>query len=209
MYIKNKINIKIVKGVGIVKLRYDNSQKKQYNVSMSFIIVFFVVIIFQCIILIFSIKASFSSIPFLNMVLFLIGILIGIIGILIYVKNIKQSNNKEEIKKLGTRVFANIIDACTIVKSTGRYSRIKVNCFTVIYDNNEKTSTIEFIEDNDAYALLKMLLNPYPIKEEIHIPIDIYIYNNEIYADLESVDFTRIKGYKECKKIIDEIYHNE
>ena len=209
MYIKNKITIKIIKGIGIVKLRYDNYQKKQYNVSMSFSIVFFVVIIFQCIILMFSIKASFSSISFLNMVLFLMIFLIGIICILIPVKNIKQNNNKGKIKELGIRVSANIMDVCTIVKGTGRYSRIKVNCFTVVYDNNQKTSRIEFIEDNDAYALLKMLLNPYPIKEEIHIPIDIYLYNNEIYADLESVDFTKVKGYKECKKVIDEIYHNE
>lgn len=192
-----------------MKLKYDNYQKKQYNVSMSFNVVLFIVIIFQSILLIFFIKDSFSSISFLNMMLLLMIFLIGIICILFCVINIKKGNNKAEIKELGIRVSANIIDACTIVKKTRRYNSIKVNCFTVVYDNNTKTSIVEFIEDNDAYALLKMLLNPYPIKEKIYIPIDIYLYNNEIYADLESVDFTKVKGYQECKKVIDEIYHKK
>ena len=59
------------------------------------------------------------------------------------------------------------------------------------------------IEKNDAFELLKLLMNPYPVSETIQVPIDIYISKKGIYADLGSVDLSQVKGYEECKAIIE------
>ena len=45
-----------------------------------------------------------------------------------------------------------------------------------------------------------MLLNPYPVRKMVEVPMDVYIYKNKIYADLESVDLTKMEGYDELKK---------
>ena len=73
---------------------------------------------------------------------------------------------------------------------------------TVLY-NDSYYVDIKSIQYNKAYKLLAMLLNPYPIKEKIEIPIDIYVYKNKVYADLNSVDFTKVKGYDECRNMIE------
>ncbi len=190
-----------------MKLKYDYSQKGHYNINISLSIILFVVFIFQTIVLTIYMITHFSSFLFfvLNIILFSIIVLIGV---LTHIKNTKQQNNQIIIKENGTKTPANIIDARTITKSSGLHNITRVKCFTVVFDN-DKAARIDFLEDNDAFALLELLLNPYPIKEEISIPIDIYIYNNKVYADLESVDFTKVSGYEECKKVIDNMYHNE
>ncbi len=40
----------------------------------------------------------------------------------------------------------------------------------------------------------------------VKIPIDIYGYKDKIYADLESVDLSKLSGYEEAKKFIENIY---
>ena len=192
-----------------MKLEYDISQKKYFNSSMSLYIVLFMFIFIQCIIMSFFMITQFAMLKFLNIVLIITIIVVGVMAIFICVNNIKQRNDKISIKEQGTKVSANIIETSTIYKRTGRYGSIHVYCFTVIYDNDTKKSVIEFLLDNDAYELLKLLLNPYPINEEVRIPIDIYVYKNEVYADLESVDFTKVERYDECKKVIDSMYHKE
>ena len=62
------------------------------------------------------------------------------------------------------------------------------------------------IKKNDAYELLKLLLDPFPVQRAIYVPIDLYVDKKTIYADLDSVDFTKTPGYEECKKVIDAKY---
>lgn len=73
---------------------------------------------------------------------------------------------------------------------------------TIVYDDSKKNIDITDIKNDKAYKLLSMLFDPYPIKASIRIPIDVYIYKNKVYPDLESTDFTKIEGYEEALSII-------
>lgn len=104
-----------------------------------------------------------NSDKIINIMLF--SMIFSIISCLVAYQNIKNNKDMEEIKKSGIKISANILETCTILKSTSAHSRMKVKCFKIEYDN--KIAIIEFIKENNAYALLEMLLNPYPVKEKI------------------------------------------
>ena len=124
----------------IMKLRYDIAGKKELKFRMFVIGIFFeittLLIIFQTVLIM---TTSFSTPLFVNIAIYTIIIGLGIIVFLFGVKNFrKKDNNKEELKNIGTKVSANIINVCTIEKRTGRHSKIDVNCLDVTYDNDEK-----------------------------------------------------------------------
>jgi len=73
---------------------------------------------------------------------------------------------------------------------------------TIIYDDLKKNIDIQDIKNDKAYKVLTVLFDPYPIKTNIKIPIDVYIYKNTIYPDLESTDFSKVEGYEEALSII-------
>jgi len=84
-----------------------------------------------------------------------------------------------------------------------------IDYYITVFYNNSYYIDIKSIKYNDAYVLLGMLLNPFPIKEKIQVPIDVYLYKNKVYADLNSVKIHEIEGYEECKKIIEKTRQND
>ncbi len=82
-------------------------------------------------------------------------------------------------------------------------TRVTLFYIEILYDR--KKYKIHKIKYNKGYRILKVILDSgnYPIKKEIEIPIDIYLYKNKIYADLDSVDLSKVEGYEEAKKIVE------
>lgn len=197
-----------------MKLTYSNTNNFMNQVSITLLICW----LFSLIILhITMIEETIS-------VIFIIMEFLTIIGIILQIYSMKKEKNiiKNELWKNGEKCVGYITEVGYI-----RYTRKEVfiavdsvsekipytnqnidhyilaHYITVTY-NNSCTIDIKSIEYNQAYKLLGMLLNPYPVKEKIQIPIDIYIYKNKVYADLNSVDLSKIKGYEEYKKLIEE-----
>ena len=50
-----------------------------------------------------------------------------------------------------------------------------------------------------------MLLDSYPVKEQKKIPIDLYVHKNKVYADLETVDLSKVEGYEEAVKLVEDM----
>lgn len=73
---------------------------------------------------------------------------------------------------------------------------------TISCDDLKKNIDIRDIKNDKAYKLISILLDPYPIKSNVKIPIDLYIYKHKVYPDLESTDFSKVKGYENALKII-------
>ncbi len=179
-----------------MKLEYDDLQKKRYCRWMFWVLI----VIFISSVSVLVMCIAIVEIQITLIMLCFIVVIMGC-GVFQLLKNNKK--NLENIKQNGTKLTANILETCTIRKNMARGFHSIVKGIKIEYA--DKQVTIEWIKENNAYILLKMLLNPYPIKEKIYIPIDIYIDNHKIYADLESVDFTRVERYGECKKMIDEM----
>lgn len=147
-----------------------------------------------------------------NAILFTIILVIftidSILVILILTINSFPQYNKDYkiIKKIGKKMKSNIIDIGFTChgRSWSKYFYI-----TVLYD--EKTVKIYRMKENKEYRILRVLLDQqdYPVIKRIQIPIDIYVYKNKIYADLESVDLSKISGYEEAKKIVKSTYYEE
>lgn len=84
-----------------------------------------------------------------------------------------------------------------------------IDYYITVFYNNSYYIDIKSIKYNDAYVLLGMLLNPFPIKEKIKVPIDMYLYKNKVYADLDSIKLYEVEGYEKCKKIIEKTRQND
>ncbi|MBQ6992493.1 MAG: hypothetical protein IJN50_06280 [Clostridia bacterium] len=84
-----------------------------------------------------------------------------------------------------------------------------IDYYITVKYNNSYYIDIKSIKYNDAYVLLGMLLNPFPIKEKIQVPIDMYLYKNKVYADIDSIKLHEVEGYEECKKIIEKTRQND
>lgn len=129
----------------------------------------------------------------------------SLLGITILTINFSPQYNKDyrKIRDIGTKNKGYIID--TGFTCHGRIS-YKYFYITVLY--NKKTIKVYRIKDNKQYKILKILLNSedYPVTNYVKIPIDIYGYKDKIYADLESVDLSKLSGYEEAKKFIENIY---
>lgn len=145
-----------------------------------------------------------------NAILFTIILVIftidSILVILILTINSFPQYNKDYkiIKKIGKKMKSHIIDIGFTChgRTCSKYFYI-----TVLYD--EKTIKIYRMKENKEYRILRVLLDQqdYPVIKRIQIPIDIYVYKNKIYADLESVDLSKISGYEEAKKIVKSTYY--
>lgn len=112
----------------------------------------------------------------------------------------KYNINYQYLKSIGKLVKGNIIS--TGATETGLFKNYN-NYLIVEYEN--KTQKIKYLEDNDAFCILGILLDPYPLKEEKSIPIDLYIFKNKIYADLDSVDLSASSNFSEALKILNQM----
>lgn len=106
----------------------------------------------------------------------------------------------EKIKELGTKVQGEIIDIKKLKRAKG-YSFSQ--CLTVIFDG--RSTMVCDIVENDAFSILKMLLDEYPFQNVKTVPVDVYTYKRNVYVDLESVDFTKVEGYEEAVKLLEDM----
>lgn len=107
--------------------------------------------------------------------------------------------NVEKIKSKGEKIRAFIIGAGIINKNKqfGTYY-----CLYIRYNGRKMKINVN---NNEEFKILNLLLNPYPIhNKKVEIPVDMYIYKGNRYVDIENVDLTKIEGYNEAKKIVEE-----
>ena len=141
---------------------------------------------------------------------FFIGLMIVIVAVsyIIWInykqKQIKKlkENKDENLKKQGyiieTKAFrrGNHNSGLELFVDFG-----KIYCLKIKFDN--KTIYVKNLKNDNAYKIIKLLLEPYPIKEEVLIPIDVYFLNNKIfYVDIDSVKLNEIEGYEEVKSLL-------
>ena len=191
-----------------MKLEYDEYGKREYIKEQRLHIMY--VIICACVIInVFIITLnSLSEIFFIILILMSVALLACILTLfIIELYKINRNVIDTSFINRGKKQRAYIIG--TDVIRGGRHRLIKGYKLLIFYEKNNITTGIYFIQDNKAFELLKLLLNPYPVKEFVKIPIDTYIYNNKVYADLESIDLTKVKGYEECVKVLDKLYKTE
>lgn len=136
---------------------------------------------------------------FLGMLLliFAYSCMFGIIALSIFLSP-KNNKDYEYLKNIGQKENSYIVDA-----GFSRHKYYKLFYFTLFYD--EKLTNIYKLNDNDAYYLLKVILDSYSshVEKSLKIPIEIYCYKNKLYADLDSVDLSKLPGYEEAKKVIE------
>lgn len=113
----------------------------------------------------------------------------------------QYNKDYKNIKDTGEKHKSYIID--TGFSSHRILLKYKYFYITILY--KEKNVKIYRLKDNKAYKILQLLLDSqtYPVKDTIEIPIDIYVYKNKIYADLESVNLSSLSGYDDAKQIVD------
>ena len=178
-----------------MKLEYDEEAKKKRkfeSITGLSIATFLLIFIFA--------KILLSAI---SVVLIIFYIIIFILWFIFwkYIIHINYRDlNDKKLKDIGMKVKANIIDTYVLKAKYGVMWKYNL---VISYEDN-KTIKINFLKNNQAFKILELLLNSYSIKENNNIPIDLYIYKNKFYVDLESVDLTKVKGYEKCMAVLNE-----
>lgn len=152
----------------------------------------------------------------------------GILSLTIYLfpknnteyKQLKDIGKKEQAYIVDTgfsrhsysmRTGVNIFDIVKVIKS-GNFSKIdslgndrntyKLFYITILYNGSLK-NIYKFDGNSISYRILQVLLETYPTKRVKKIPIEVYCYKNKIYIDFESVDLTKVEGFEEARKIVE------
>ena len=152
----------------------------------------------------------------------------GILSLTIYLfpknnteyKQLKDIGKKEQAYIVDTgfsrhsysmRTGVNIFDILKVIKS-GNFSKIdslgndrntyKLFYITILYNGSLK-NIYKFDGNSISYRILQVLLETYPTKRVKKIPIEVYCYKNKIYIDFESVDLTKVEGFEEARKIVE------
>ncbi len=152
----------------------------------------------------------------------------GILALTIYLfpknnteyKQLKDIGKKEQAYIVDTgfsrhsysmRTGVNIFDIVKVIKS-GNFSKIdilgndrntyKLFYITILYNGSLK-NIYKFDGNSISYRILQVLLETYPTKRVEKIPIEVYCYKNKIYIDFESVDLTKVEGFEEARKIVE------
>lgn len=187
-----------------MKLKYDN------NVLGFFTLIFYGYLVMSVFVLVMfgfclekaSVEGeSILSIAFVGLyTIITLGTLWGLVQMTR--KGVKQIKGEE--KKVGEKVPARIVG---VNEGNGRRGHNRGR-LEITYHNGQDYFEVGMIEKNDAFELLKLLLDPFPVQQNVYVPIDLFINKNKIYADLDSVDFSKVPGYEECKKIIEAKYQH-
>ncbi len=84
-------------------------------------------------------------------------------------------------------------------------SRRNLYYITIVY--KEKVKNIYNLQDNNAYEILKLILDSYtyPVAKPINIPVDVYVYGNKLYVDFDSVKLSTLEGYEKAKNVIEKL----
>lgn len=160
---------------------------KILNMLKVFSIIFFSGLIISAVI-----RLGFSWIYF-SMV---IPMLIVVIG-LFYLLTDKMNFNYSELKNTEECITGSII-GCGYVD--GKYERKFYIWVEYILPSKNKTrrKKICFLKENEAYKVLEELIENSTNDNSNKILIDLYINKNNIFADLENVDLTKVDGFKEA-----------
>ena len=114
--------------------------------------------------------------------------------------NKKSVEDVKNIKEIGKKVKGKIVD----IKKVKRYrSYSYMQCLIVVFE--DRSTTIYDMIENDAFSILKMLLDEYPLKTVNTVPVDVYMYKNKVYVDLESVELSKVDGYEEAVKLLEDM----
>lgn len=111
-----------------------------------------------------------------------------------------RNADRKNLKEIGTKVKGEIVD----IKKLNYYRSHRVSQSLVIVYDNKSTMVYDILE-NDAFSILKMLLDEYPFETVNTVPVDVYTYKNKVYVDLESVDLSKVDGYEEAVKMLEDI----
>lgn len=112
----------------------------------------------------------------------------------------KRNYDMKNLKEIGTKVNGEIVE----IKKLKYYRSYRFS-ETLVVTYEDKCILVYDILENEAFRVLKILLDEYPLKKQKTIPIDVYTYKNKVYVDLESVDLSRVEGYKEALEILKDI----
>lgn len=108
-----------------------------------------------------------------------------------------NNSDRKQIKEIGKKVKGEIVD----IKKLKRYRSYEFSqCLVIVFEN--RTTMVYDILENDAFSILKMLLDEYPFQTINTVPVDVYTYRNKVYVDLESVDLSKVDGYDEAVKLL-------
>ncbi len=140
-------------------------------------------------------KFSFINIYVTCSCILMVLILIAVF----YLIQDKLNRNYAYLKEKGEKIIGNVVGVGKVDDGTYR------NNYYIIVEYNNIVKRIQFVESNDAYSVLEMLLDPYPVKRLKKIPIDLYVQKNKVYADLESVDLSKVEGYEEALKLVEDM----
>ena len=115
-------------------------------------------------------------------------------------KVVFKKDETSKIKEIGTKVQGEIID----IKRLKRYRSYSfTQCIKVIFDG--RSTMVCDIVENDAFSILKMLLDEYPFNNVKTVPVDVYTYKRKVFVDLDSVDLTKVEGYEEALKMLEDM----
>lgn len=117
-------------------------------------------------------------------------------------REVEENLDRAYLKESGEKVKGNII-------GTGKWNvwyKIYMQnkeYFYIDVEYNDKIIQINNIVNNTAFRILEELIIDNSDKKDLKIPVDIYTKDNKYYVDLNSVDLTKIEGYKSVKNIIE------
>lgn len=165
------------------------------------IILFFIWLI----VVVFLIIVSISSpdISFLILLLaFAYSCMFEMILLIIYLPP-RNNKNYEYLKNIGEKEIAYIVDAGFTRRNSYPHYNTYRRLFYITLLHEGKLVNIYKLKENNAFLILRVILDSYsyPVEKSLKIPIEIYRYNNKLYADLDSVDLSKLPGYEKAKKL--------
>lgn len=139
-----------------------------------------------------------------NSFMLLFAVIYGVLPFLFYFifqqVSKKSVENIKKIKEIGKKVEGKIVDIKK-VKRPRSYSYMQ--CLIVVFE--DRSTTIYDIVENDAFSILKMLLDEYPLQTVNTVPVDVYTYKNKVYVDLENVDLSKVDGYEDAVRLLEDM----
>lgn len=180
-----------------MKLKYAKATMRQ-RISKIYIIIatiFIAIVFISCVI-----KIGFSDMMSVYCLCACIVLLLIVIGVFSKITD-KLNKDYKYLKEDGNveKTLGNIVGVGKI--NNGIYRKN----YYIIVEYDGLITRINFLEANEAFSILEMLLDSYPVKEQKKIPIDLYVHKNKVYADLETVDLSKVEGYEEAVKLVEDM----
>ena len=180
-----------------MKLKYAKATMRQ-RISKIYIIIatiFIAIVFISCVI-----KIGFSDMMSVYCLCACIVLLLIVIGVFSKITD-KLNKDYKYLKENGNveKTLGNIVGVGKI--NNGIYRKN----YYIIVEYDGLITRINFLEANEAFSILEMLLDSYPVKEQKKIPIDLYVHKNKVYADLETVDLSKVEGYEEAVKLVEDM----